>query len=192
MREHKAEYLSWACTPLQSTTERRAAARVPGSHQSPTDCSFHEVWTPTASPLAGQRFAIERVYLTRTRAPSGFLNLSTPATAPRLLALFHARSAHGFHPSERCSSRAAVRRSRRRYPHDVCNAKPSSANLQDSRATEVARLEPEDPSAKEGLTSAPPGSCSTRKSATRTDVLGRNEHVALLSFVPSRVLISPE
>jgi len=37
-------------------------------------------------------------------------------TAPRLLALFHARSAHGFRPSEHCSSRAAVRRSRRLWP----------------------------------------------------------------------------
>jgi len=52
-------------------------------------------------------------------APPGFLNLLTPCSAPCLLAIFQTRSAHGVSPSELCSSRAAVHRLRRRYPHDV-------------------------------------------------------------------------
>jgi hypothetical protein len=62
---------------------------------------------------------VGRVYLTRPPAPSGFLNLLALRSALNLLALFHARSVHGVHPSERCSSRAVVRRFRRRSPHDV-------------------------------------------------------------------------
>jgi len=51
------------------------------------------------------------------RPPSpGFLNLVTSSSAVDLLALFHARSTHGVRPSERSSSRAAVRRLRRRCP----------------------------------------------------------------------------
>jgi hypothetical protein len=48
--------------------------------------------------------------------PSGFLDLLASSSAPDLLALFHARSAHGVSPSELCSSRAAARCLQRRYP----------------------------------------------------------------------------
>jgi hypothetical protein len=48
--------------------------------------------------------------------PAGFLNLLASSSAPNLPALFHAGSAHGVHPSELCSFRAAARRLRRRCP----------------------------------------------------------------------------
>jgi hypothetical protein len=49
-------------------------------------------------------------------ASSGFRNLLTPCSAPRLPALFHAGPAPGVRPPEPCSSRTAVRRFRRRTP----------------------------------------------------------------------------
>jgi len=49
-------------------------------------------------------------------APSGFRNLLTLCSAPRLPALFHAGPAPGVRPPELCSSRTAVRRFRRRTP----------------------------------------------------------------------------
>jgi hypothetical protein len=54
--------------------------------------------------------------LARPPAPPGFLNLLAPSSAPCLLALFHARSAHGVRPSELCSSRTAVRRCPASFP----------------------------------------------------------------------------
>jgi hypothetical protein len=77
-----------------------------------------EVSSPTASPRTGQRHS-DQVCLTWPPAPTGFLNLMALSSAPSLLALFHARSAHGVRPTELFSSRAAVRCSQRLCPHDV-------------------------------------------------------------------------
>jgi hypothetical protein len=77
-----------------------------------------EVSSPTASPRTGQRHS-DQVCLTWPPAPPGFLNLMAPSSAPSLLAIFHARSAHGVRPTELYSSRAAVRCSQRLCPHDV-------------------------------------------------------------------------
>jgi hypothetical protein len=60
-----------------------------------------------------------RVCLARLPAPPGFLNPLAPSSVPRLLALFHARSALGVRPPEPSSSRAAACRLRHRYPLDV-------------------------------------------------------------------------
>jgi hypothetical protein len=55
--------------------------------------------SPTASPRPGQRHEIEWACLTRSPAPSGFLDLLTLSSAPSLVALFRATSAHGVVPS---------------------------------------------------------------------------------------------
>jgi hypothetical protein len=60
--------------------------------------------------------------LARPPAPSGFLNLLAPSSAPSRPALFHAGSAPGVHPSELSSSRAAVRCFQRLSPPDVSYA----------------------------------------------------------------------
>jgi hypothetical protein len=70
-------------------------------------------------PHSRQRLFEGRASHARPPAPSGFLNLLTLQSAPSLPALFHAGSAPGVRPSEPCSSRAAVRRLRRRCPLDV-------------------------------------------------------------------------
>jgi hypothetical protein len=67
-------------------------------------------------PAQGSGIKSDRASHTRPPTPPGFLNLLTSSSAPSLLALFHARSAHGVRPSELSSSRAAVRRLRRRCP----------------------------------------------------------------------------
>jgi hypothetical protein len=77
-----------------------------------------EVSSPTASPRTGQRHD-DQACLAWSPAPPGFLNLMTHSSAPSLLALFHARSAHGVRPTEHFSSRAAVRCSQRQCPLDV-------------------------------------------------------------------------
>jgi len=68
--------------------------------------------------------------ITRPPAPSGFLNLLTLSSAPSLPALFHADPLLGLNPPELYSSRAAVRRLRRRYPHAVgpATARSNSKN----------------------------------------------------------------
>jgi hypothetical protein len=54
-------------------------------------------FSPSASPHPGQRHD-GRAYLTRPPAPSGFHNLLALSSAPSLVALFHATSAHGVAP----------------------------------------------------------------------------------------------
>jgi hypothetical protein len=118
-------------------------------------------------------------------APSGFRNLLTPCSTPHLLALFHARSALGVPPPELCSSRAAVRRLRRRYPPDV--HRRAAPRL---RVLPGQELAPKDRKKRRrtGPVGPPSGFCSTRESVTEHDGLGRTRHVALLGFRPSRVL----
>jgi hypothetical protein len=101
-------------------------------------------------------------------APPGFLNLLALRSAPSLLALFHARSAHGVRPSEPSSSRAAVRRLRRLCPPDVATPSnqargpPSQSRMPKRRAwnpTIPIMGRPLKRPSSSGL-------CSTRESAT--------------------------
>jgi hypothetical protein len=103
--------------PPTESSRLRAATDLPASRRIPTPRRHPPVRSlaPTASPRSVQRLH-SRACLTRPPAPSGFLNLSTPSSVPSLVALFHATSALGVHPSELSSSRAAVRRLRRRSP----------------------------------------------------------------------------
>jgi hypothetical protein len=60
---------------------------------------------------------IDRVSQTRPPAPSGFLDLLTPSSAPSLPThISESDPLLGFHPPELCSSRAAVRRLQRLCP----------------------------------------------------------------------------
>jgi hypothetical protein len=59
--------------------------------------SSREVCSPSASPRTWQ-WHFDRVCLARPPAPSGFLNLVAPRSAPCLPALFHAGSALGVAP----------------------------------------------------------------------------------------------
>jgi hypothetical protein len=133
-----------------------------------TNGSSLEVCSPTAYPLAKQRLSFARGCRPRAPASSGFLDLVTPSSAPRLLALFHARSAHGVCPSELCSSRAAVRRLRRLLPS--CRWPPCSRAPAGTQA--VARAETQAPTptpSRGGATRRPTsGPCSTRESATQS------------------------
>lgn len=101
--------------PMEFAACATVADVAPAETVAPSPTSSHEVSPPTAFSRPGQRH-VGRVCLTRPPAPTGFLNLLTPWSAPRLVALFHATSAHGVLPSESFSSRAAVRRLRRHYP----------------------------------------------------------------------------
>jgi hypothetical protein len=122
--------------------------------------------SPTASPRSWQQ-RDGRVCLTRPLAPSGFLDLSAPSSASSLPALFHAGSAHGVRPSERCSSRAAVRRLRRRCPPAVATTAQPSRGPPSCRRCRSTAPDPTTPIV--GRPSCRPSSsglCSTRESAT--------------------------
>jgi hypothetical protein len=90
-----------------------------------------------------------------------------PSSAPSLLALFHARSAHGVRPTELFSSRAAVRRLQRRCPLDV--RKPLKPTRRPAFRRGCRSAAPEPPISIMGRPSEQPSPsrlCSTRKSAT--------------------------
>jgi len=70
------------------------------SDQTPTSSSSLEVFTPSAFPPLGAAASIDRACMSRSPAPSGFLNLMTLSSAPSLPALFHAGSALGVSPSK--------------------------------------------------------------------------------------------
>lgn len=103
------------------------------------------------------------------------------STAPRLLVLFHTRSAPGVHPSEPCSSRAAAHRLRRHCPHDI-RKRPTEASSTEPRPKPQPCI-----SQRPVKRPLPTRHCSTRESATSADGLDRQKHVALLGFIPSRV-----
>jgi len=118
-------------------------------------------------------------------APSGFLNLLTPCSAPCLLAIFQTRSARGVPPSELCSSRAAVRRLRRRYPHDVGKHRQTSITGHQHRtANRSSPTEASDQSVTPPTATSSTGSCSTRESATGIDCLGRGPARSSPGFGP--------
>jgi hypothetical protein len=102
-RESNTGILSWACVLLQSApkpkrplllrTRARRNARVPKVAAAPS-MRFAPLQRLPArgSGISG------RACLTRPPAPSGFLNLVAPWSAPCLPALFHAGSAPGVAP----------------------------------------------------------------------------------------------
>jgi hypothetical protein len=99
----------------------------------------------------------------------------------------------GFHPPELCSSRAAVRRLRRLLP-SWCSSDLPAPLATKNRCSEEQSDSP-CPRKAEGQIwdiAPPSGSCSARDSATKADGLDRQWHVALLGFLPFRVIISPE
>jgi hypothetical protein len=79
---------------------------------------------------------------TQPPAPPGFLNLLALSSAPSLPALFHAGSAPGVHPSELCSSRAAVRCSQRRSPLGVRSASRVFLRARVRHSNQRFRLDP--------------------------------------------------
>ena len=123
--------------------------------------------------------------------PTGFHNLMASSSAPDLLALFHARSAPGVRPSELCSSRAAVRRLRRRCPHVVEVILRSIRAAGGRRKRRNAAPNPP-PSHMDGPSKrpSPSGLCSTRKSAT-SHRLFRPTRSAWLSWDSSPPGFSP-
>jgi hypothetical protein len=116
----------------------------------------------------------------RLVAPSGFLNPLTLCSAPALPALFHAGLAYGVRSSELCSSRAAVRRLRRRAPLVVrprINGPPFAP-----RSFRQTREHGAPPS----------GVGTTRESSACREQLRRARSPALLSFAsPGRSLLRP-
>ena len=140
---------------------------------------------PTASPRSEQRHEIEWACLTRSPASSGFLDLLTLSSAPSLVALFRATSAHGVVPSR------ALLLSRSRTPSP---APLPSCRLDGpaDRAT-AQRLWPK-PAAPLGIRHGP-GSALAFRVLLHARVRHRPaafytapRRVALLGFLPSRVL----
>lgn len=132
---------------------------------------------------------VARVCLTCADQRLQVFSTSWRLTAPSLLALFHARSALGVPPSGRCSSRAAVRRLRRRCPPVVG---PATRSPGDRTGHDVAP--------KHGVKTgtdrietceATPAFRALLHARVRHedgDGLDRRRRVALLGFLPSRVL----
>jgi hypothetical protein len=93
--------LSWACTPLQSAPLRVPYGRTPcircDSAARTNDCLPRGLFPFSVSPRGAAVSSVGRSKA-RPPAPSGFLDRLTLSSAPCLLALFRARSAHGVHP----------------------------------------------------------------------------------------------
>jgi hypothetical protein len=173
--------------PSENCARRAANTSESRPKPEPLDAdSSHEVLSPTASPRSQQWPFLTVDPTPRPPAPSGFLNLLTPSSTASLLALFHARSAHGVRPPELFSSRAAVRRLQRLCPLDVSSAfqtprQPAAdANAETSRLCQAAA---------EALRNAPrlQGFAPHESPPLHADCLGLRERVALLGFFPSRV-----
>jgi hypothetical protein len=176
-------YLSWTSTSLQRTPKYLAAIVPFPVAQDRSDDSSLEVPSPTAFPCMRQRL-IGRDCLPRPPAPSGFLNLLALRSAPRLLALFRARSAHGVCPSKLFSSRAAVRCFQRQYPlavQDTLRPLPKASSCRKHRSAAPKNSLPY----WEGPQSAPrlQGFAPRESPPLRYGCLGRNERVALLGFL---------
>jgi hypothetical protein len=175
-------------SPTESSKPRAAdAPPCPQKGVGGADGSSHEVLLPYSVSPPGAAAESGRVCLTRPPAPSGFLDLLTLSSAPSLVALFHATSAHGVVPF-----RAFL------LP---CSRTPSPAPIPSCRSGEPAdrptRLRPRPPkrprtkpSIRNGTGSAPAfrGLLHTRVRHTGASCYTDTEHVALLGFLPSRVL----
>jgi hypothetical protein len=154
--------------PSENAAHRAAAAPFPTEVVRDSTGSSREVSSPSAFPRPGQRHEIVIELPTLDRPPpSGFLDLMASSSAPDLLALFHARSAPGVLPSELCSSRAAVRRLRRRCPPVVgAFLRPARAPTR-CRGCRSTAPNPRAPMVGGPLRRpSPSGLCSTRESTT--------------------------
>jgi hypothetical protein len=138
--EASSAVLSWTYTLLQSTPRQRAAASARNRVRRSGGSSL-EVFVPYSVSPPGAAVFMDRGCLARAQpAPSGFLNLLTLSSAPNLLALFHASSAHGVRPSELSSSHTAVRCLQRLCPLDVGSARRASRPSQHRVASECASV----------------------------------------------------
>jgi hypothetical protein len=81
--------------------------RVPEGMLSRTGASLEVSCPYSVFPARGSGMS-DRPCLSRSPAPSGFLNLLTLSSAPSLPALFHAGPAHGVHPTEHFPPKQAV------------------------------------------------------------------------------------
>jgi hypothetical protein len=116
---------------LRPSSESLQASSRPRSVLAPKSSSFsvtssREVSRPFSVSPHRAAASFDRAFHTRSPAPPGFLNLLTLLSAPCLVALFHATSAHGVAPFRAFSSRAAVRRLRRLSPL-VVQANPETS-----------------------------------------------------------------
>jgi hypothetical protein len=137
--------------PFASCATSSLAVSSPSAF-SPPEAAAHDDQASHAQPACASRFS---------QPHDAFVS------APSLPALFHAGSAPGVRPSEPCSSRAAVRRLRRRCPLVVRSLPPTA--VAKSLPCVLAETEtPEQQLLSGGLlqTPSPSGLCSTRKSAT--------------------------
>jgi hypothetical protein len=111
-----------ASTPLQSFTRapRRSSVSRPANRPTNALPAPSEVSRPFSVFPAGRSHLAPAVSQpTGCVAPSGFRTLSTLCSPLGLPGLFHPGPALGVHSSRPCSSRDAVRRSRRRAPPGV-------------------------------------------------------------------------
>jgi hypothetical protein len=101
LRFRSLDQLPWAYALLQSPPDSEPPSRRRTLLQAAANCIGSappmRFVAPSAYPRTRQR-PVDALCLTASPAPSGFLNLSTLWSATCLLALFHARSAHGVVP----------------------------------------------------------------------------------------------
>jgi hypothetical protein len=176
--------------PSENAAHRAAAAPFPTEIVRGNTGSSREVSSPSAFPRPRQRHEKVTEHPTLDRpTPSGFLDLLASSSAPDLLALFHARSAPGVLPSELCSSRAAVRRLRRRCPPVVgAILRPVRAPARRRRCKSTApnsRAPMMDGTSKRP---SPSGLYSARESATSVWLFRPPRARSSLGIVPFRVL----
>jgi hypothetical protein len=128
LREAALEILSWACALLQSTTTRRAAATTPSK---PNVAAPSVRFGPLQRiPARAKGMKCPGLPHPERQAPTGSHNLLTLRNAPRLPAVFQARSAHGVGPSRALSLSRSRAPSPGRYPH-VVRQQPRSATDHD-------------------------------------------------------------
>jgi len=137
---NRSGLLSWARALLQSPPSSQRPLRPPClSTQRQQNGASHEVCSPSASPRTWQRH-LEPGLPHRTRLRPQVFSTSRRLHPPRACRpCFMPDPLMGLHPSELCSSRAAVRRLRRPSPHAVGQPLPARTSR-----TEV-RYEPDLP-----------------------------------------------
>ena len=133
LRRADNSILSWTFALLQSPPGyQRPPPRQPSEDGCHSNDASLEVPSPSASPRSGQRHELNGL-ASATRLRLQVFSTSWrvhPPRAWRPCCMPHPLM--GLHPSELCSSRAAVRRLRRPYPRDVlppsgsCSARESA------------------------------------------------------------------
>jgi hypothetical protein len=139
---------SFSRFPLMNFRSPSENSQVPSGRLSACDYSLAPATAPSLEFAPLQRFPtwssgmIGRPCLARPPASSGFLNLLTPSSAPRLPALFHAGSAHGVRPTKLSSSRAACAPSPVPLPSCRSRRSRTSPAVGHVASTEVPRHNP--------------------------------------------------